>query len=38
MTDAASIPITTRFWYTNAMVQGSDLTWEWKLFGVSGKV
>jgi uncharacterized protein YndB with AHSA1/START domain len=33
--------ITTRFWYTKssgAMVQGADLTWEWEMYGVSGKV
>ena len=33
--------IATRFWYTKssgAMVQGADLTWEWEMYGVSGKV
>jgi uncharacterized protein YndB with AHSA1/START domain len=33
--------ITTRFWYTKSsgrMQQGAQLTWEWEMYGVSGKV
>lgn len=33
--------ITTRFWYTKStgrMVEGAELTWEWEMYGVSGKV
>jgi uncharacterized protein YndB with AHSA1/START domain len=33
--------ITTRFWYTKSsgrMEEGAELTWEWEMYGVSGKV
>jgi uncharacterized protein YndB with AHSA1/START domain len=33
--------VTTRFWYTKSsgrMEQGAELTWEWEMYGVSGKV
>ncbi len=33
--------ITTRFWYTRStgrMVEGAELTWEWEMYGASGKV
>ncbi|MBV9837993.1 MAG: SRPBCC domain-containing protein, partial [Solirubrobacterales bacterium] len=32
--------ITTRFWYTKSsgrMEEGAELTWEWEMYGVSGK-
>jgi uncharacterized protein YndB with AHSA1/START domain len=33
--------ITSRFWYTKStgrMVEGAELTWEWEMYGASGKV
>ena len=33
--------ITTRFWYTNStgrMTEGAELTWEWEMYGASGRV
>jgi hypothetical protein len=33
--------ITTRFWYTKStgrMVEDAELTWEWEMYGTSGKV
>ena len=33
--------ITTRFWYTKStgpMVEGAVLTWEWEMYGTSGRV
>ncbi len=33
--------ITTRFWYTKSsgrMEAGAELTWEWEMYGASGKV
>lgn len=33
--------ITTRFWYTKSsgrMEEGAELTWEWEMYGLSGKV
>jgi uncharacterized protein YndB with AHSA1/START domain len=33
--------ITTRFWYTKStgrMAEGAEITWEWEMHGVSGKV
>jgi uncharacterized protein YndB with AHSA1/START domain len=33
--------ITTRFWYTKStgrMAEGAQLTWEWEMYGASGKV
>jgi uncharacterized protein YndB with AHSA1/START domain len=33
--------ITTRFWYTKSsgrMEESAELTWEWEMYGVSGKV
>jgi uncharacterized protein YndB with AHSA1/START domain len=33
--------ITTRFWYTKStgrMTEGAELTWEWEMYGASGRV
>jgi len=33
--------ITTRFWYTKSsgrMMEGAELTWEWEMYHVAGKV
>jgi uncharacterized protein YndB with AHSA1/START domain len=33
--------ITTRFWYTKStgrMAEGAELTWEWEMYGASGRV
>jgi uncharacterized protein YndB with AHSA1/START domain len=33
--------VTTRFWYTKStgrMAEGAELTWEWEMYHVSGKV
>ena len=40
MSVAASIPITTRFWYSKQWGNGArrDVTCEWEMHGVSGKV
>jgi uncharacterized protein YndB with AHSA1/START domain len=33
--------MTTRFWYTKSsgrMIEGAELTWQWEMYGASGKV
>lgn len=33
--------VTTRFWYTKStgrMVEGAELTWQWEMYGASGRV
>ena len=37
----ANPSITTRFWYTKSsgrMEEGAELTWEWEMYGASGRV